>query len=318
VQAASTHKDFLSVLDFDATDVERCLQLATQLKADRSLGRHAPTADVLDGRHVALLFDKPSLRTRTTFEIAIRELGGDVVAPLADVALGHREPVADVARNLERWVDAVVIRTYSQSVLAAFAAAARRLHVVNALTDDEHPCQAIADFLTLHERIGALKGRTIAYVGDGNNVATSLAHAAAMLGVHVHVASPEAYQLPHAVVQQATSRARHGARLRLFSDAADAVAGADAVYTDTWTSMGQENEAEARRAVFSPYQVTEELMALAKPGALFMHCLPAHRGEEVSAAVFESDCSVVFDQAENRLHAQKALLLMLLAPRGSI
>jgi ornithine carbamoyltransferase len=318
MQAAATHKDFLSVLNFDATDVERCLQLATQLKADRSLGRHAPTADVLDGRHVALLFDKPSLRTRTTFEIAIRELGGDVVAPQADVALGHREPVADVARNLERWVDAVVIRTFSQSVLEAFAAAARRLHVVNALTDDEHPCQAIADFLTLQERIGALKGRTIAYVGDGNNVATSLAHAAAMLGVHLHVASPEAYQLPLAVVQQATSRARHGARLRLFSDAADAVAGADAVYTDTWTSMGRETEAETRRAIFSPYQVTEDLMALAKPGALFMHCLPAHRGEEVSAAVFESDCSVVFDQAENRLHAQKALLLMLLAPTSSI
>ncbi|HEV3061660.1 MAG TPA: ornithine carbamoyltransferase [Vicinamibacterales bacterium] len=318
MQAAATHKDFLSVLNFEATDVERCLQLATQLKADRSLGRHAPTADVLNGRHVALLFDKPSLRTRTTFEIAIRELGGDVVAPQADVALGHREPVADVARNLERWVDAVVIRTFSQSVLEAFAAAARRLHVVNALTDDEHPCQAIADFLTLQERIGALKGRTIAYVGDGNNVATSLAHAAAMLGVHLHVASPEAYQLPHAVVQQATSRARHGARLRLFSDAADAVAGADAVYTDTWTSMGRETEAETRRAIFSPYQVTEDLMALAKPGALFMHCLPAHRGEEVSAAVFESECSVVFDQAENRLHAQKALLLMLLAPSASI
>ena len=318
MQAAATHKDFLSVLNFEATDVERCLQLATQLKADRSLGRHAPTAEVLNGRHVALLFDKPSLRTRTTFEIAIRELGGDVVAPQADVALGHREPVADVARNLERWVDAVVIRTFSQSVLEAFAAAARRLHVVNALTDDEHPCQAIADFLTLQERIGALKGRTIAYVGDGNNVATSLAHAAAMLGVHLHVASPEAYQLPHAVVQQATSRARHGARLRLFSDAADAVAGADAVYTDTWTSMGRETEAETRRAIFSPYQVTEDLMALAKPGALFMHCLPAHRGEEVSAAVFESECSVVFDQAENRLHAQKALLLMLLAPSASI
>jgi ornithine carbamoyltransferase len=318
MQAAATHKDFLSVLNFDATDVERCLQLATQLKADRSLGRHAPTAEVLNGRHVALLFDKPSLRTRTTFEIAIRELGGDVVAPQADVALGHREPVADVARNLERWVDAVVIRTFSQSVLEAFAAAARRLHVVNALTDDEHPCQAIADFLTLQERIGALRGRTIAYVGDGNNVATSLAHAAAMLGVHLHVASPEAYQLPLAVVQQATSRARHGARLRLFSDAADAVAGADAVYTDTWTSMGRETEAETRRAIFSPYQVTEDLMALAKPGALFMHCLPAHRGEEVSAAVIESDCSVVFDQAENRLHAQKALLLMLLAPASSI
>jgi ornithine carbamoyltransferase len=307
-------KDFLSVLDFDAADLERCLALAAQLKSDRSLGRHAPTADALDGHHIAMLFDKPSLRTRTTFEIAIRELGGHLVALQADVALGRREPVADVARNLERWVDAVIIRTFSQDVLQEFAAAATRLHVINALTDQEHPCQAIADFLTLQERLGQLRGRTIAYVGDGNNVATSLAHAAAMLGVHVHIASPEPYQLPHAVVQQATAVARHGARLRLFSDAADAVAGADAIYTDTWTSMGQEKEAELRRGIFAPYQVNEELMSLAKPGALFMHCLPAHRGEEVTADVFEAESSVVFDQAENRLHGQKALLLMLLAP----
>jgi ornithine carbamoyltransferase len=307
-------KDFLSVLDFDAPDLERCLQLAAQVKSDRLLGRHAPTADALNGRHVAMLFDKPSLRTQTTFEIAIRELGGHLVALQADVALGRREPVADVARNLERWVDAVVIRTFSQSVLQEFAAAARRLHVVNALTDHEHPCQAIADFLTLQERFGQLRGRTIAYVGDGNNVATSLAHAAAMLGVHLHIASPEPYQLPHAVVQQATSVARYGARLRLFTDAADAVAGADAVYTDTWTSMGQEAEADLRRSIFAPYQVNDELMSLAKPGALFMHCLPAHRGEEVTADVFESEMSIVFDQAENRLHGQKALLLMLLAP----
>jgi len=311
-------KDFLSVLDFDAADFERCLQLAAQLKADRALGRHAPTADALNGRHVALLFDKPSLRTRTTFEIGIRELGGHVVALQPDVALGCREPVGDVARNLERWVDAIVVRTFSQAILQEFAAAATRLHVVNALTDQEHPCQAIADFLTLQEHVGQLRGRTIAFVGDGNNVATSLAHAAALLGVNVHVASPEAYQLPHAVVQQATGAARHGARLRLFTDAADAVAGADAVYTDTWTSMGQEAEAGVRRRAFAPYQVNEALMALAKPGALFMHCLPAHRGEEVTADVFESEASVVFDQAENRLHGQKALLLMLLAQATSL
>jgi ornithine carbamoyltransferase len=316
--AISMRKDYLSVLDLDAPDLEGCLKLAAQVKADRSLGRHAPTADALNGRHVALLFDKPSLRTRTTFEIGVRELGGQIVALQPDVALGCREAVADVARNLERWVDAVVIRTFSQALIKEFAAAAKRLHVVNALTDEEHPCQAIADFLTLQERFGQLKGRTIAYVGDGNNVATSLAHAAAMLGVNVHVASPEAYQLPHAVVQQATTRARHGARLRLFTEAADAVAGADAVYTDTWTSMGRETEAEARRAAFAPYQVNEELMSLAKPGALFMHCLPAHRGEEVTADVFEADTSVVFDQAENRLHGQKALLLMLLAPGASM
>ncbi len=312
--AVTERKDFLSVLDFDAADLEACLRLAAQLKADRGLGRHAPTAGALNGRHIAMLFDKPSLRTRTTFEIGIREIGGHLVELTSDVAPGKREPVADIARNLERWVDAVVIRTFSQYMLQEFVRSTRCLHVVNALTDQEHPCQAIADFLTLQERLGQLRGRTIAYVGDGNNVATSLAHAGAMLGVHVHIASPEPYQLPHAVVQQATGVARHGARLRLFTEAADAVAGADAVYTDTWTSMGQEAEAEIRRKVFAPYQVNDELMSLAKPGALFMHCLPAHRGEEVTEEVFESEASVVFDQAENRLHGQKALLLMLLAP----
>ncbi len=310
-------KDFLSILDLDGAELTRCLDLAARLKADRTLGLQAPTANALAGRHVAMLFDKPSLRTRITFEIAVRELGGDIVVLQPDVALGRREAVADVARNLERWVDAVVIRTFSQLLLEEFAASAARLHVINALTDDEHPCQAIADCLTLHERWGTLKGRTLAFVGDGNNVAASLAHALSMLGVHLHVASPEGYQLPHAVVQQATGVAQHGARLRLFSDPADAVSGADAVYTDTWTSMGRESEAESRRAAFAAFQVNEGLMSLAKPGALFMHCLPAHRGEEVSADVFDSEASVVFDQAENRLHCQKALLLMLLAPESA-
>lgn len=305
-------KDFLSVLDFEPVDLERCLDLAAQMKADRSLGRDAPMANILSGRHVAMLFEKASLRTRTTFEIAVRELGGDVAALQADVALGRREAVADVARSLERWVEAVVIRTFSQRLLEELAAAAPKLHVINALTDEEHPCQALADCLTLREQWGSLRGRTIAYVGDGNNVAVSLAHAAAMLGVHVHVASPDGCQLPHAAVQQATSVARFGARLRLFTDAADAVAGADAVYTDTWTSMGREAEADRRRQTFAPYQVNESLMALAKPGALFMHCLPAHQGDEVTSDVFESGASVVFDQAENRLHCQKALLTILL------
>jgi len=312
--AQKAHKDFLSVLNFDAADLERCLSLATQVKADRPLGREAPWADVLGGRHVAMLFEKASLRTRSTFEIAVRELGGHVLSLQTDAALGGREVVADVARNLERWVEAVVIRTFSQKTLEEFAAATTRLHVINALTDDEHPCQALADCLTLCERWGSTRGRTIAYIGDGNNVAASLAQAAAMLGIHVHVASPEGYQLPHLVVQQATQVARHGARLRLFTDPADAVVGANAVYTDTWTSMGREAEAERRRDTFAAYQVNENLMSLAKPDALFMHCLPAHRGEEVTADVFESPASVVFDQAENRLHCQKALLLMLLAP----
>jgi ornithine carbamoyltransferase len=312
-QAATlARKDFLSVLDFDAADFERCLTLAAHLKADRSRGLQAPTASALNGRHVAMLFEKPSLRTSSTFEIAVRELGGHVVALQPDAALGRREPVADVARNIERWVDGVIIRTFSQQVLEEFAAAATRLHVINALTDEEHPCQAIADFLTLQERLGPVRGRTIAYIGDGNNVAASLAHASAMLGVTLHVASPEGHMLPDSVVRQATSVARHGARLRLFIDPVDAVSGADAVYTDTWTSMGQEAEADVRRHAFAAYQVDANLMSLAQPGALFMHCLPAHRGEEVTSEVLESPASVVFDQAENRLHGQKALLLMLL------
>src|SRR5256885_2643910 len=171
--ATSTKKDFLSILDFDATDLERCLQLSARLKAERPLGRQAPTADAIDGRHIALLFEKPSLRTRSTFEIAVRELGGNIMALQSDVALGGREPVEDVARNLERWVDGVVIRTYSQKTLEQFAKSAPRLHVINALTDQQHPCQAVADFLTVQERWGSLRGRTIAFIGAGTNVAAS-------------------------------------------------------------------------------------------------------------------------------------------------
>ena len=313
--AAPARKDFLSVLDFDVTELERCLEIAGHVKADRSLGRQAPTADALEGRHVAMLFEKASLRTRSTFEIAIVELGGNVVSLQPDAALGRREPVTDVARNLERWVDGIVIRTFSQKVLEEFAAAAPRLRVINALSDDQHPCQALADVLTLREQWGAVKGRTVTYVGDGNNVAVSLVHASLMLGINIHVVSPEGYQLPDWAVQQAASISRHGARLRLFTDARDGVAGADAVYTDTWTSMGQEAEAVIRRAVFAPYQVNEALMALAKPGALFMHCLPAHRGEEVTAEVIDGPQSVVWDEAENRMHAQKALMEYLLLGR---
>jgi ornithine carbamoyltransferase len=310
---APMRKDFLSVLDLDAVDLEGCLAVAIRMKADRRLGPDAPTAALLKGRYVAMLFEKPSLRTRTTFEIAVRELGGEIVALQPDVAIGRREPVADVARNLERWVHAVVVRTFSHRTLEEFAAAAGRLHVVNALTDEQHPCQALADCITLKEHLGSLAGRTLAFVGDGNNIAASLAHACAVLGIHYRVASPAGYELPAAIVEQAAGAARHGARLRLFREPAEAVAGADAVYTDTWTSMGQEAEAAVRRQAFAAYQVNDRLMAAAKPGALFMHCLPAHRGEEVTAEVFESPASVVFDQAENRLHGQKALLSMLLA-----
>ncbi len=310
--SSTMSKDFLSILDLDHAGLARLLDLSLQVKKERSLGRKASTASVLNGKHIALLFEKPSLRTRSTFEIAIRELGGEILSVPPEMAEGTREPLEDIARNLERWVDALVIRTFAHEKAAALAAAASRMHVVNALTDQQHPCQALSDFVTLRERWGSLRGRRIAYVGDGNNVAVSLAHAAPMLGVSLHIASPAGYELPDRVLEESGRVAREGAAVRRFSDPGAAVRGCDAVYTDVWTSMGQEGTAEERRAAFAEYQVNDRLMALAAPRALFMHCLPAHRGEEVTGDVLESDASVVFDQAENRLHAQKALLLMLL------
>jgi ornithine carbamoyltransferase len=309
---AAPAKSFLSILDLTQADLERLLALAAQMKADRHLGPAAPTAAALAGLHVALLFEKPSLRTRSTFEIAVRELGASTLHLPAELAEGVREPLEDVARNLERWVHALVLRTFAQEKALRFANAGRRLRIINALTDEEHPCQALADVLTMREHWGDAAGRTVAYVGDGNNVATSLAHAACMLGVHVRVASPPGYTLPDRVLADATRIASAGATVRRCTDPLDAVRGADAVYTDVWASMGEESEAAERRGIFMRYQVNEALMAGAAPGALFMHCLPAHRGEEVTGAVMESTTSVVFDQAENRLHTQKALLAMLL------
>ena len=308
-------KEFLSILDFEPAELEACLGLAAHVKRDRALGKKAPTANALGGAHVALLFEKPSLRTISTFEIAVRELGGDVITPYPVAALSEREPAVDVARNLERWVKCVVMRTYAHSTLLEFAQAAPRLHVVNALSDTEHPCQGLADLQTLKDVWGELAGRTVAFVGDGNNVATSLAQGAVMLGTSFNIACPKGYDLPTAVIDQAMSVARHGAQIRVFRNPAEAVTGADAVYTDVWTSMGQEAEAAERKRAFAGYQVTADLMRHASDGAVFMHCLPAHRNEEVATDVFESPASVVFDQAENRLHSQKALLLTLMANR---
>ena len=300
---------FLSVLDFDHATLESCLDLAASLKAARAAQR--PHVRPLEGKHVALLFEKPSLRTRSTFMIAVRELGGDVIEPPADVVLGGRETVADVARNLERWVHGAVIRTFAQSRLKAFADAAPGLRVVNALTDEEHPCQALADCQTMIEKWGDLRGRTIAFVGDGNNVAASLAQAAAMLGARVRVVSPVGFELPQSVRDSVKAVARFGGGVEVTNDPIAGVSGVDAVYTDVWASMGQEAETAARKVIFAPFQVNAELMAQAAPGALFMHCLPAHRGDEVTDEVIDSPASVVFDQSENRLHTQKALLAML-------
>ena len=300
---------FLSVLDLTPLELENCLDLAATMKTARRDGR--PHAAPLAGRHVALLFDKPSLRTRSTFMIAVRELGGDVIEPPADVALGGRETIEDVARNLERWVFGAVVRTFAQERLQRFAGAAPDLRVVNALTDEEHPCQALADCLTMIERWGSVHGRKIAFVGDGNNVAASLAQAVAMLGGTVVVASPAGYELPRGVRDAVAAAARFGGGVGVTNDPVEAVADASAIYTDVWASMGQESEAAARRELFQPYQVNAALMAGAPEDALFMHCLPAHRGDEVTDEVIDSPVSVVFEQSENRLHTQKALLALL-------
>ncbi|MEP6782524.1 MAG: ornithine carbamoyltransferase [Acidobacteriota bacterium] len=305
-------QNFLSILDLDPDRIAKLLELAAKLKRERVKGMKAPTWNALNGKQAGLLFEKPSLRTRVTMTIGVRELGGDIVEIPADVMHADREPINDVARNLERWVDAVVIRTFGQERLHQIAEITPNLHVINALSNEEHPCQALADMQTLREKWNTIAGKRIAYVGDGNNVCTSLVHAAMMLGAHVHVATPRGFELPDEVVDQAAEASQKGAGLTEFTDPKAAVRDVDAIYTDVWTSMGQEVEYAERKKTFKRYQVNEAMMALAKPDALFMHCLPAHRGEEVSDEVIESPISVVFDQAENRLHAQKALLIEML------
>ncbi len=302
-------KDFLSILNLTPEALEQALALAAVFKADRLSGR--AHAQVLDGQHVALLFEKPSLRTHAAFTIAVRELGGDVIEPSSDVAFGGRESASDVARNLERWVRLVVVRTFEQARLERFAAASDRMRVINALTDEEHPCQALADMQALIERWGPLKGRTIAFVGDGNNVAASLAQASVMLGMHVRLATPQGFELNAGLAKSVRRVARFDTTFTQGHDPIAAVKGVDAVYTDAWASMGQESDAERRIGIFQPYQVNASLMAQAGQHALFMHCLPAHRGQEVTDEVIDSPASIVFDQSENRLHTQKALLAMM-------
>ena len=256
-------------------------------------------------RYLSLLFEKPSLRTRLTFELAIKQLGGDAVNYAGPI--GEREPVKDVARNLERWTQGIVARVFAQSTIEELAQWSH-VPVINALSDRYHPCQILADMLTLQERFGRLDGLKLAFVGDGNNVAHSLMLTAGRLGVHVAVATPPGYQPDAGIVAQAAELGS----ITVTNDPAEALAGADAVYTDVWTSMGQEAESAERQRAFAPYQVNPALFALAKPDAIFLHCLPAKRGEEVTDEVMESPRSAVFDQAENRLHVQKALLVMLL------
>jgi ornithine carbamoyltransferase len=295
--------------DLNRSETEALLALATRMR--RSPGRYRTA---LAGRVLALLFEKPSLRTRVTFEVAMKTLGGDsVFIDCRGEPLGQREPVSDVARNLERWVDGIAARTFRHSTVEDLARWAD-VPVINALSDRAHPCQALADFLTLADRFGKLEGLKLAFVGDGNNVAHSLLLTGAKLGVEVAVATPASYKPDPDIVNAAMKLARStGTKLSVLDDPEEAVAGAHAVYTDVWASMGSESEAAVRRKRFRPYQVTAKLFGKARPDAVFMHCLPAHRGEEVAEAVIDAPCSVVFDQAENRLHAQKALLTMLLS-----
>ena len=300
-------RDLISLLDFTGEEVATILEVAAEVKANP-----AHFAGALAGRTLFMYFEKPSLRTRVTFEAGMTQLGGHAIYYTAtEGKIGVRESVEDVARNLERWVDAAMCRTFSHGLVKELADFAE-IPVINGLTDYLHPCQALADYLTLQEVKGDLAGRRMVYVGDGNNVANSLMFGGARLGVHVTVITPPGYAPPAEVLEAARAAGEiSGARIEATQDLRR-VEGADAIYTDVWASMGQESEAEARRKDFAPYQVDMKLMERAGPDAVFMHCLPAHRGEEVTSEVADMPRSVIFQQAENRLHAQKAVLLLLL------
>jgi ornithine carbamoyltransferase len=299
----------LSSTDLVGLGLDRLLDRAETLRRGRLEGRREP---LLAGRQVAMLFEKPSLRTRVSFDVGVDLLGGHTIYLGPDeVGLAKRETPADVGRNLSRWVDAIVVRTFAHDTLLELAAASS-VPVVNALTDLEHPCQALADLLTLRQHLGALRGRRLTYVGDGNNVCHSLLLAAAAAGMHVWVATPPGYAPDASIVTDARRLALSaGGTVTTGHDPREAVAGADAVYTDVWTSMGKEAEAKVRRRDFAGFQVNAELLASA-PDALVMHCLPAHRGEEITDEVLDGPRSVALDQAENRLYVQQALLIELL------
>ena len=305
-------RDLLSVADLSAAEVDRVFARTTTLKAEfRATRRHAER--VLDGRTLALLFQKPSLRTRVTFEAGMAQLGGVAIYLPEDAVMGAREAVRDVARNLERFVDGIVARTGPHAVVVELAAQAN-IPVINGLTLREHPCQALADVFTIRERLGHLDGAVITFVGDGNNVYHSLALLGAMFGMEVRLAHPAGYAPNETIVARAQALAAEaGGRLVFGSDPIELVKGADVVYTDAWTSMGQEAEAEERRDAFAAYRLDDELMAVAGPNAVAMHCLPAHRGEEITSSVMDGPQSLIFEQSENRLHVQKALLVEVLA-----
>jgi ornithine carbamoyltransferase len=294
-------RHYLSVADLSTAEIEALLETALRLKRGEDADQRLP------GKKAALVFQKPSLRTRVSFEVAMLDLGGHALylSP-AEIQLGQREGVVDAARVLSRYVDVIVARVYLHSDVVGLARHAS-VPVINALSDLEHPCQILADLLTLRERFNTLRGLKLAYVGDGNNVANSLALAAPRLGIEMTIACPPGYEPDQTVLDKSEGQ------VELVSDPRQAVHQANAVYTDAWYSMGQEGEAELRRPVFQPYQLNSALLAQAGPDAVAMHCLPAHRGQEITDEVLDGPASVAYDQAENRLHAQKALLLLLLA-----
>ncbi len=305
-------KDFISIHDLSLYEFNEILDVTAKIKESPSDYRRA-----LKDKVLTMIFQKPSLRTRMTFEVGMLQLGGHAVylSP-GDGQVGVRESFYDVGKNLERWVDGIMIRTFAHQNILDLAAAVR-IPVINALSDLLHPCQAMADFFTLREKQGDLSRLKLAYVGDGNNVCHSLMFAAAKAGSRMAVATPPGYEPNAGIVRQAREDGREtGFELSLTQDPREAVTGADAVYTDVWASMGQESEKEARAAVFAPFQVDAGLMAAAKKGAYFMHCLPAHRGDEVTDDVIDSPAAIVFDQAENRLHVQKTIMVSLMGQRG--
>jgi ornithine carbamoyltransferase len=300
-------RDFVAIADFTPEEIERILDTAVRLKT-----RGRP--ELLTGRTLAMIFEKPSLRTRVSFQVAMTDLGGHAIyLSQEEVGLGVREPVKDIARVLSRYADVIAARTYAHATVRELADHAS-VPVINALSDEEHPCQALADLLTIRERFGGVKGVAIGYIGDGNNVARSLVLSAAMLGARITMATPPGYEPPGDLLEAAAGYAhRSGGEVRIVRAPEEAAAGADVVYTDVWTSMGQDSERNRRQRDFAGYQVSLELMRYAAPHAVIMHDLPAHRGEEILDEAIESPQAVVFDQAENRLHAQRALLALLLA-----
>ncbi|MEO0075754.1 MAG: ornithine carbamoyltransferase [candidate division WOR-3 bacterium] len=303
-------KDLISIADLSKEDIDRIIYKAIDLKEELKFEKRL---NYLNGKILALVFEKPSLRTRVTFEVAIRQLGGSAIyLSQADIGLGKRESVADIARNLSRWVNAISARTFAHQTILDLAKYSK-IPVLNALSDLEHPCQALADFLTIYEKHGKMQGINLAWIGDGNNVCNSLMLVAGLVGANMKIATPKGYEPNVEITQKALNYAKvSNAKITFTNNPQEAVRNSEFIYTDTWISMGQEAEAQKRRLIFSPFQVNKQLLQSAPPNYYIMHCLPAHRGEEITDEVLDGPHSIVLDQAENRMHVQRAILSLLI------